>query len=148
MKSNEENYIRRLKNKKEDALEFIVDKYLALVKSAVYKVLLPLKRDGIIEECINDVFFSVWNHSNKFKGEEVDFKKWIYKIAKFRAIDYYRKEIKNTEVSLEQSISGDKSVEEEIISTEEIEELIVLINSLEPIDRDIFVMKFFLDVKS
>ncbi|WAG58891.1 hypothetical protein [Clostridium estertheticum] len=50
MKSNEENYIRRLKNRKEDALEFIVDKYLALVKFTVYKVLSPLKRDGIIED--------------------------------------------------------------------------------------------------
>jgi len=148
MKSNEENYIKRLKNRKEDALEFIVDKYLVLVKSAVYKVLSPLKRDGIIEECINDVFFSVWNHSNKFKGEEVDFKKWIYKIAKFRAIDYYRKEIKNTEVSLQQNISQNNLVEEEIIITEERDGLIVLINSLEPIDRDIFIMKFFLDVKS
>ncbi|MPQ30501.1 sigma-70 family RNA polymerase sigma factor [Clostridium estertheticum] len=148
MKSNEENYIRRLKNKKEDALEFIVDKYLALVKSTVYKVLSPLKRDGIIEECINDVFFSIWNHSGKFKGGDVEFKKWIYKIAKFRAIDCYRKEIKNTEVSLERDISGGKSIEDEIIITEGKDELIVLINSLESIDRDIFIMKFFLDVKS
>jgi len=148
MKSNEENYIRRLKNRKEDALEFIVDTYLALVKSAVYKVLLPLKRDGIIEECINDVFFSIWNHSDKFKGGDIEFKKWIYKIAKFRAIDYYRKEIKNTEVSLEGDISEGKSIEDEIIITEGKDELIVLINSLESIDRDIFIMKFFLDVKS
>ena len=148
MKSNEENYIKRLKNGKEDALEFIVDKYLCLVKSAVYKVLSPLKTDGIIEECINDVFLSVWKNSKKFNGEEVQFKKWLYKIAKFRAIDYYRKEIKNTEVTLEQDVSQGKSVEEEIIITENRNELIVLINSLEPIDRDIFVMKFFLDVKS
>jgi len=148
MKSNEENYIKRLKNRKEDALEFIVDKYVVLVKSAVYKVLAPLKRDGIIEECINDVFLSVWNHSNKFNGEEAQFKKWIYKIAKFRAIDYYRKQIKNTEVSLEGDISEGKSVEEEVIITEDRNELIALINALELIDRDIFVMKFFLDVKS
>ncbi|MDF2506099.1 sigma-70 family RNA polymerase sigma factor [Clostridium sp.] len=149
MRSNEVNYIKRLKRGKEDALEFIVDKYLPLVKSAVYKVLSSLKKDGIIEECINDVFFSVWNNSNKFKGEEVEFKKWIYKIAKFKAIDYYRKEIKNLEVSLDDKyISENKSLEEEVIINEGINQLIKLINTFEPIDRNIFTMKFFLGVKS
>ena len=150
MRCTEKNYIIRLKKGKEDALEFIVDKYLGIVKSAVYKVLSPLKRDGIIDECVNDVFLSVWNNSNKFNGEELDFKKWIYKIAKFKAIDYYRKEIKNLEVSIEEDkeISTNKLVEEEIINAEDRIELIELINTLEPLDRDIFTMKFFLGAKS
>ena len=149
MRCTEKNYISRLKKEKEDSLEFIVDKYLGLVKSAVYKVLSPLERDGIIDECINDVFLSVWNNANKFNGEELDFKKWIYKIAKFKAIDYYRKEIKNSDVSLEdKEISTNRLVEEEIINTENRNELIELINTLEPLDRDIFIMKFFLGIKS
>lgn len=149
MRCTEKNYISRLKKGKEDALEFIVDKYLGLVKSAVYKVLSPLERDGIIDECVNDIFLSVWNNVNKFNGEEIDFKKWIYKVAKFKAIDYYRKEINNSDVTLEdKEMSTNKSVEDEIISTEDRNELIELINILEPIDRDIFTMKFFLGVKS
>lgn len=149
MRSNEINYVKRLKKGKEDALEFIVDKYLPLVKSTVCKVLSPLKKDGIIEECINDVFLSVWNNSSKFKGEESQFRSWIYKIAKFKAIDYYRKEIKNLEVDLEDEyISENKSLEEEIIMKEDINELIKLINTFEAIDRNIFIMKFFLGMKS
>lgn len=149
MRCTEKNYISRLKKGKEDALEFIVDKHLGIVKSAVYKVLSPLERDGIIDECINDVFLSVWDNANKFIGKELDFKKWIYKIAKFKAIDYYRKEIKNLDVSIEdKEISTNKLVEEEIINEEDRNELIQLINTLEPLDRDIFTMKFFLGVKS
>lgn len=149
MKCDESNYIKRLKDGKEDALEFIVDKYLGIVKSTVNKILSPLERKGIIEECINDVFLSVWSNVDKFSGEEVDFKKWIYKIAKFKAIDYYRKEAKNTEVSLEdKEMSTSRLVEEEIISMEDRNELINLINTLEPIDRDIFTMKFFLGIKT
>lgn len=149
MSCTEKNYIDRLKKGKEDALEFIVDKYLGLVKSAVYKVLSPLERDGIIEECINDVFLSVWNNTDKFTGEEVDFKKWIYKIAKFKAIDYYRKEVKNSDVSLEdKEITTSRLVEDEIITIENRNELIKLINTLQPLDREIFTMKFFLGVKS
>lgn len=149
MRCTDKNYINRLKKGKEDALEFIVDKYLGLVKATIYKVLLPLEKDGIIDECINDVFFSVWNNSNKFTGEEVEFKKWIYKIAKFKAIDYYRREVKNFDVSLEdKDITANKFVEDEIINIENKNELIKLINTLEPLDRQIFVMKFSLGMRS
>ncbi|AQR93296.1 sigma-70 family RNA polymerase sigma factor [Clostridium saccharoperbutylacetonicum] len=149
MRCTEKNYISRLKRGKEDALEFIVDKYLGLVKSAVYKVLASIDKNELIEECINDVFLSIWNNSDKFTGEEVDFKKWIFKIARFKAIDYYRREVKNIDLSIEdREISSNELVEEEIIKAEERSELLNLINTLEPMDRDIFVMKFFLGIKS
>jgi hypothetical protein len=81
-------------------------------------------------------------------GEEIAFKKWIFKIAKFKAIDYCRKEIKNLDVSIEnKEISTNELVEEEFIKIEERNEILSLINTLESMDRDIFVMKFFLGEK-
>lgn len=149
MKCNENNYIKRLKKRKEDSLEFIVDKYLPLVKGVSYKILSPLQNDGIIEECINDTFLSVWNNSKKFTGENEDFKKWICAIAKFKAIDYYRKEIKKSEVVFDDISHIEKNtVEDEIVSIENREELVKAINKLDDISRDIFVMKFFLGMKS
>lgn len=149
MKSNEKNYIKRLKNKKEDALEFVVDMYLPLIKSAVYKVLSSLKKDGLIEECINDVFLSIWNNSEKFTGQEEDFKKWIYKIAKYKAIDYYRKESSKTTEEINQNLcASTDSVEQDIINKENRKEVMKLINTLEETDRKIFIMKFFLGDKS
>lgn len=145
----ESNYIKRLKKGREDALEFIIDMYLPLVKGVTYKILSPLKNHGIIEECINDIFLSVWNNSQKFQGNTEDFKNWICVIAKFKAIDYYRKEIKKSEiVSDNLSIVGDNSIEEELIVMEEREELMKVINTLEPMDKHIFIMKFFLGNKS
>lgn len=96
MSCNETNYIKKIKKGKEDALEFIVDKYLPLIKGVTYKILNSIKNQGIIEECINDIFLSIWNNAKKFSGKECDFKKWICTIAKFKAIDYYRKEVKKT----------------------------------------------------
>lgn len=131
MRCIEKNYISRLKKGKEDVLEFIVDKYLGLVKCVVYKVLLISDKNGIIEECINDVFFLIWNNLDKFIGEEVDFKKWIFKIVRFKVIDYYRKEVKNLNLSIEdREISVNELVEEEIIKVEERSEFINLINIL------------------
>lgn len=149
MKCNESNYIKHLKKKKEDALEFIADKYFGFVKRVVYKVLGPLHNEEAMEECINDIFLAVWKHSEKFEGGEEDFKKWIYKVSKFQAIDYYRKLTKRTEVSLEDECAGqEESAEEHFVINETREELLALINTLEPTDQKIFMMKYFLGIRS
>lgn len=77
MKLNETNYIQKLKNGDKKALDYIVDQYLPLVKGTVRKILMQFNDSGLIEECINDVFLSVWNNADKFKGKTEDFKKSI-----------------------------------------------------------------------
>ncbi|APM37734.1 sigma factor [Clostridium kluyveri] len=116
MRSNEENYIERLKRGNEDALDYVVDQYLSLVKGTICKVLGQFSDTGLIEECINDVFLSVWNNACKFKGEAEDFKKWIFAISKYKAIDCYRTKLKKAEVVLEtiDSLDG-ASVEDELM---------------------------------
>ncbi|MFK9090902.1 sigma-70 family RNA polymerase sigma factor [Bacillus salipaludis] len=149
MKANETNFIQRLQQQKEDALEFIVDKYLPLIKGITCKVLSPLHNNGVIEECINDIFLSIWDHSKKFHGDSNDFKKWICAIAKFKAIDYYRKATKNIEITSNAiDCNPEKSIEDELIILENRTELIKLLNQLEPMERDIFIMKFFLGLKT
>ncbi|MDX8365345.1 sigma-70 family RNA polymerase sigma factor [Cytobacillus sp. IB215665] len=149
MKSTNKNFIRRLQRQKEDALEFIVDNYLPLIKGITYKVLSPLNNEGIIEECTNDTFLSIWNNAKKFSGDETDFKKWISAIAKYKAIDYYRKASKAFESTThEMDITEGKSVEDELIMAEDRAELLQLINELEPVDRNIFIMKFFLGLNN
>lgn len=148
MRLNDENFIKCFKQQEEDALEFIVDKYLPLVKGVTYKILASSTNKGAIEECINDVFLSVWNNFNKFQGKNMDeFKKWICAIAKHKAIDYYRK-ANNEKVFTSEFLDFDqaKSAEDELILLENRAELIKLINSLHPIDRDIFIMKFLLGI--
>ncbi|WP_027623795.1 sigma-70 family RNA polymerase sigma factor [Clostridium lundense] len=149
MKSNGENYIQRLKEGKEDALDYIVDNYLPLVKGTVSKVLSPLRDDGLIEECVNDVFLSIWNNAMKFRGDVTDFKKWVYVVSKFKAIDCYRVNIKNIETVLDDiEITNENSAEDNFITMENKSEILKLIDSLKDIDRNIFVLKFFLGYKS
>ena len=119
MKSTESNFIHRLQSGKEDALEYIVDNYLPLIKGVTYKVLSPLNNGGMMDECINDIFLSIWDHSKDFNGNTTDFKKWICVIAKFKAIDYYRKATRNMEVSSEQmELQPADSIEKRLILTE------------------------------
>ncbi|MHC6178444.1 sigma-70 family RNA polymerase sigma factor [Clostridium sp. JNZ X4-2] len=151
MKSNERNYIKRLKRRHEDALDYIVDQYLSLAKGTILKILGQFNDSGFIEECINDVFLSVWNNADKFNGETEDFKKWIFAISKYKAIDYYRTKIrhKKAEVLLETIESlDDISAENELIILENKNETMRLIDALEPMDRKIFVLKFLLGYKA
>ncbi|MFJ7935318.1 sigma-70 family RNA polymerase sigma factor [Sporosarcina sp. NPDC096371] len=149
MKSNEGNFVKRLQRQKEDALDFVVDTYLPIIKGITYKVLIPLKDQGVIDECLNDIFLSIWNNSNKFKGDSTDFRKWICTIAKFKAIDYYRKASKEVAFSSDyMDVNADLSAEDELILLEDRTELIRLINQLEPVEREIFIMKFFLGYKT
>lgn len=148
-RSNESNYIERLKKGKEDALNYIIDKYFSVVKGTVLKVLINLNKEELIEECINDIFMSIWQNASKFKGNDEDFKKWLYKISKFKAIDYYRKEIRKKEFAEEKIEYGQtKSSEDEFMISEDRKEFIRLINNLQPVDRDIFIMKFLLGMSS
>ncbi|MDR6999032.1 sigma factor [Neobacillus niacini] len=96
-KCNNSTFIQRLKRKKEDALEYVIEQYLSLVKGVVLKTLPYQKNFGIVEECINDVFLAVWNNADQFVGNEEDFQRWIAVIAKYKATDQLRKLIRNRE---------------------------------------------------
>lgn len=144
-----DNYIGRLKNKDEDALEFIMDEYFPLVKGIVRQVLLPIGSRELTEECISDVFLAVWHHAHKFKGEgEEEFRKWLCAIAKYKAIDFYRRERKNLEVPASDREGIDlfppqESAEEQVLFMENAKEMNKLLNSFSATDRTIFIMKFF-----
>ena len=151
MKINEENYLRELNNKNEKALEYVIDKYSAIVNGVIRKVLLPLENNGLIEECIYDVFLSVWDNIDKFKGDEDKFKNWIAGISKYKAIDYYRK-YSNEKYKVNDIdnyvVKDNSTVEDEIIKGIETKNVMSLINLLGEPDKSIFIMKFLFGYSS
>lgn len=149
MKSSSTNFISRLKKQKEDALEYIIDAYMPLVKTIASKILHNKKRPDI-DECINDVFLTIWQNAHQFQGDTQDFKKWIGIITKYKAIDRYRQAEK--QIAHEQS---DALLEQEtstlrtdifLLQREEKNELLLAISQLEEIDRNIFMMKYYMEL--
>lgn len=120
-----------------------------MVKGISYKILNPFGDHGLVEECISDVFFSAWNNISKFKGDEDKFKSWICSIARFKAIDYYRKHSKSLgNKELDDSYLGISSFEDEVIETLEQGEIMNHILNFEEPDKSIFIMKFLLGLSS
>lgn len=151
MKSSSTNFITRLKKQKEDALDYIIETYLPLVKTIATKILHNMKRSDI-DECVNDVFLSIWQNAHQFKGDAQDFKKWVGMITKYKAIDRYRqaeKQMNNeqSDVPLEEKASS-LQTDLTVLQREEKNELLFAISQLEEIDRDIFMMKYYLELSN
>jgi RNA polymerase sigma factor (sigma-70 family) len=150
MKSTRSNFIPRLKKRKEDALEYVIDAYMPLVKTISAKVLHSMQQPDI-DECVNDVFLTVWENARKFQGEAADFKKWICMIAKYKAIDRYRqakKRMTREEPHAHLKDTGGAGTEESVMKREGRNELLAAISQLKDDDRDIFIMKYYLDLSN
>ncbi|KAA0543376.1 sigma-70 family RNA polymerase sigma factor [Bacillus sp. BGMRC 2118] len=147
MKCNAMNFINRLNKQKEDALEYIIEQFSPLVHAISYKILSPVSKEAV-EECVNDVFFTVWTNANQFKGEPGDFKKWIGVITKYKAIDRLRQLEKqkgrehSDEYIEEQQDSND--IQRQLVKKEDRNTLLLALSTLPQIDRDLFIMKYFL----
>lgn len=153
MKTSRKNFIKRLKQKKADAIEYVIEEYMSYLKAIVYKIIHPLGDIGAVEECLNDVFLAVWKNADKFDGDEENFKYWIGTIAKYKAIDKFRiiekRKAKESAVPIEDIvIIQNESTEEKILSEEGKNELLLALSTLETIDRDIFIMKYFLEMSN
>lgn len=137
MKINKENFLNQLKKKNEKALDYVIDTYGWIIKSVIKKHLYNLQ--SVQDECINDVLLGLWNNIDKFDENKSEFKNWIAGIAKFKAIDYKRKylrELDNENVD-DLNITVDDSIHE-LLKNELSLEMQEMMNSLKEKDRELF----------
>ena len=144
---NEKNFINQLKKKNEKALDYAIDQYGSLVKSIVSKHLYSFPNE--IEDCIYDVFMSVWQHIDSFESEKNSFTNWISSISRYKAIDYLRKykrmkEITALDDDFKNYESNEHQPELEIIEKETSDETEKLLACLSKEDRDI-LLKLYVD---
>lgn len=150
VKITEQNLIKQLKKKNPQAIDYIIDQYGGLIKIVLLKNLYDQK--DYWEECFNDCLLAVWNHPERFDGQKGEFKAFLCAIAKYKAIDLLRRELKRT--SKEISIYEEKSIieikqlyqeeygflqAEEDASDEELEKLL---KCLSEEDRDLFYRRY------
>ena len=149
MKITSENFIKHFKKGKEVALEYVIDDYFGIVKAIVYNSLNSYNDHHMIEECISDTFLGAFENASQFSGGQEDFRKWICTIAKFKAIDKQRKMARipvATEIEAHQLTV--ESAEDEFMANSMTEELLTMMTKLEEVDRTIFTMKYFLNMKN
>ncbi|WP_392486855.1 sigma-70 family RNA polymerase sigma factor [Haloimpatiens sp. FM7315] len=128
-------------------MDFIVDKFSNLVFKVTRSVLNSTGDFHEVEECCNDVFFSVWKNIDSFDENKGNFKYWISAVAKYKAIDYKRKLFKESifENINDCSLCNDFNTEKKVISKENRRELLKAISGMKGQDKEIFIRRYFLD---
>ncbi len=140
MKITDKNFIKQLNNGNERALEYVMLHYGGLVKSVIHRHLYSMTQYE--EDCINEVFFAVWNYISSYQPEKSSFANWIGGIARLKALDALRKHAKEMwEDSIDDSVVH--IVDNASTLTSEIGELISeeteqLLSCLKEKDRELF----------
>lgn len=146
MKVTEDNFILKLKQKNDKALEYVLDHYGWIIKSIVKKNLYNLEMYQ--DECINDILLGIWNNIDRFDEEKSTFKNWVACIAKYKTIDYRRKYLKDlqNETIDNMEIKTEDNSHKELIENEISSELENMLNQLKERDRELF-LKLYVEEK-
>jgi RNA polymerase sigma-70 factor (ECF subfamily) len=76
---------------RDDARAFgeLYERYATLAMSAALKV---VRSRPAAEEAVQDAFVAAWRHRSSFRPEAGDFRPWLMRIVRNRAIDAWRRE--------------------------------------------------------
>lgn len=143
MKITEDNFVKHLKRKNEKAMEYVIMTYGCLVKSVVSTKLNSLPNDW--EDCMNEIFWAVWEHADCYKEEKGSFANWIAGVSKFKCIDYYRKHKKHHEYENvdDMEIPSKEMVEDRVQQEWMEEEFENMISCLSDFDKEVFRKRFW-----
>lgn len=147
LKITENNLTEEIGNGNPAALEYAIDTYGKLVYKVVNSALNLSEDKDYIQECVSDIFTAIWYNIKTYDKEKATFKSWLIAISKYKAIDYRKKLIKNSNIEdiNEYDIKADNDTEEYIISLERKSEIIKVIKELGEVDCEIFIRRYFLE---
>lgn len=147
MKINKDNYLRQLRLHDEKALVWVIEEYNGLVTAIVRKKLYALPQYH--EECISDVFLGVWKNIEYYDEYKNPFQNWIAGIARFKAVDYLRRYLRElqTEPLLDVTAAASDDTYDRIMAEEVSEEVEQMLSCLTPKDQQLF-RKLYLEDKS
>lgn len=135
--------IKYIKKRKQKGLELLIDTYSGLVASIVRKNLRELAIYE--EECISDVFLAIWDNIEYFDQNKNTFKNWICAISKYKAINYKKKYLFQSNLS---AIKDDLYyIDKNLLRLEIKEELEDMFQHLSKRDREIF-FKYYVNEES
>lgn len=129
--------IQGIKNRDEKSLRAFIDSYGPVMKASIYKVL--TFNENVRMEVLNDSVLAVWDNIDSFDPARSSFKNWCAGVARYKAIDALRKEIRHKSVDLDE-VSPYLSTDDDI-SIDETEEILKVLDEK---DREIF-RKLFLE---
>ena len=139
----DEKLVSGVKARDEAALELLISKYGGLIKSIVSGHLSQMPSH--VDECVNDILFSVWENIGRYDPRKNSLKNWIGAISKYKCIDYKRKYYKELcAEELDPAAVSDSGADAAVIQKEIMGEIMSLLGCLKPRDRKLFYRRYIL----
>ena len=135
----ENKIIKLIKKKEHRGIDYIVDLYSDKISYIVNSILNGYSNKEDIEECISDVFISVYNDIHTYDNKKGKFETFVFIKAKYIALDYKRKIIKKKEY---------ESAEKEVIKKEKLKDIANFINNFKEPDKTYFYLKYLINMES
>lgn len=135
--------IKYIKKKKNKGMEMLVDEYGGFITAVVRKYLGTLK--NYEEECIDDVLLAIWENIDSYDKNKSTLKNWIGSIAKYKALNYkkkYIKEMDNCEIEVNNAVYIDNNLRK-LELEQEVENLLRNLNER---DKKIFKQYYLEDI--
>lgn len=139
----EDNFIEQIKKKNEKALEYVIYNYGWVLNSVIKKHLYYLP--DYHEECLNDCLMSIWENICYYDPEKSSFKNWIGGVAKYKALNYVRKYLRDLENENIENITvfTEDNALKAILTKELSLETEKMLECLSEEDREIFIKLYF-----
>jgi RNA polymerase sigma-70 factor (ECF subfamily) len=143
--------IAQYRNGSEAAFDLLVDRYQSKVFTTIYLI---VKDQAVAEDLLQDVFVKVVQtiHSDRY-SEEGKFQPWLMRIAHNLAIDYFRKSKRYPTILMEDGSNlfnslmfAEASIEEHRMKEETLEMVKKLIEELPEAQKEVLVMRHYLDM--
>lgn len=122
----------------------IINKYSRLIWPIVSAVLQCVGSEQDVEECVADVFISLWEHPEKWDPKRGSLKTILCILARSRALDRYRQLTRRETVPLEEAMIADPlGIQEKLIQKETRRELTAAVNALGEPGREILIRRYY-----
>lgn len=133
--------LQRLRQGREDALSWFIDKYTAYVCTVIRCIIGASMPEEDVEEAASDVFLTLWEQADRVYADSV--KPWLGGVARNKAKQKLR--ARGLTVSLDEDwIAVDTADPEASLEQAERDRIVRgAVRAMEPVDREIFLRYYF-----
>lgn len=147
MKSEEELLIQKAKSGDEEAFRALYDTYITPIYRFVF---LKVQQRQDAEDITQHTFVSAWENIRTYEHRGFPFSSWLYRIAGNAVIDHFRTHRHTIDVDAvpEDFLAHHDETESELDTSIEMKEVRIALQSLEPDQQNVIIMKFVEDLSN
>ena len=139
--------ITAIADRDEQVFACVVRKYSKLLWRIAASVIINAASAQDVEECVADVFIYLWQHPEKYDPDRGGLSSWLSMIARSRAIDRYRRIVRERELPVERMMA--ESLEHAEIAENDVEreKLLSCIDGLGGQERELIIRRYYYEQK-